>query len=77
MLGPLSSPGVLPEDLRRQLSMEAPDLAQTIQQHVRAGGWKRSTPLRLPNEGYLDCLKWMFCCLANDFSWNPFDYLFW
>mgnify|MGYP002803398236 FL=1 len=43
--------GVLPEDLRRQLSMEAPDLAQTIQQHVRAGGWKRSTPLRLPNEG--------------------------
>eukprot|EP00435_Cladocopium_sp_Y103_P041190 s587_g11.t1 len=46
--------GVLPEDLRRQLAMEGPALAETIRQHVRAGGWKRSTPTRLPHEGCLD-----------------------
>ena len=45
---------VLPDDLRRQLSVEAVDLTQSIQQHLRNGGWKRSTPIRLPHEGCLD-----------------------
>lgn len=49
--------GVLPEDLRRQLAMEGPDLAETIRQHVRAGGWKRSTPTRLPHEGSEEAVK--------------------
>lgn len=47
------SPGVLPEDLRRQLTTESPELAETVLQHVRRGGWKRSTPSTLPQEGDL------------------------
>lgn len=49
--------GVLPEDLRRQLALQGPDLAETIRQHVRAGGWKRSTPTRLPHEGSEEAVK--------------------
>ncbi|CAK9080988.1 Reticulocyte-binding protein 2 homolog a [Durusdinium trenchii] len=49
--------GVLPEDLRRQLTTESPELAETVLQHVRRGGWKRSTPSTLPQEGSEDAVK--------------------
>eukprot|EP00913_Durusdinium_trenchii_P016186 g15211.t1 len=52
------SPGVLPEDLRRQLTTESPELAETVLQHVRRGGWKRSTPSTLPQEGSEDAVAW-------------------